>query len=601
MKTKFFSLFLVLATNVGIALASVQVDGIWYSIDNSIHLRATVTYAGSSWYDYNNEYSGSIVIPASVTYDGNTYSVTSIGSCAFRGCTGLTSVTIPNSLTSIDESAFSGCTGLTSVTIPNSVTSIGIVAFAGCGLTSVIIPNSVTYIGNDAFYNIPNIVYNGTAKGSPWGAKCVNGYVDGLLIYRDASKTQLVACSAAATGEIIIPNSVTSIGESAFSGCTGLTGELTIPNSVTSIGSSAFYGCTGLTSTTIGNSVTSIGNNAFSNCTGLTSVIWNAKNQYYYSSTSSPFYDARTRITSFVFGEDVEYIPAYICSELTHLTSIVIGSNVKSIGSYAFANINNRKINRLALPANLETIGSYAFAGNTYLEEIDFGSNLASIGTGAFDQCARVYTMTCLATMTPDVATDALTSISSNAELYVLKNCVQKYKSDANWNRFVIKEIATTETDATGNTVVVEAGDNTATFTWPTNSSSTSYSLEIKKDGETVCTLVFNGEGQLTTIAFAPSKDGRAQSPAATQTASGMQFTVTGLDYATNYSYSLIVKDANSQVIASYSGNFSTNGAEGIDDIPAGMSDTTRKVLIDGQIYILRDGKTFTVQGVELR
>ncbi len=169
-------------------------------------------------------------IPETVTYQGTTYSVTSIGTSAFQNCSSLTSVTIPNSVTSIGASAFQNCSSLTSVTIPNSVTSIGNYAFTYCSsLTSVTIPNSVTSIGNYAF--------------------------------RDCSSLTSVT----------IPNSVTSIGWEAFKNCSSLT-SVTIPNSVTSIRSSAFYNCSSLTSITIPNSVTSIGSSAFYGCDGLTSV-----------------------------------------------------------------------------------------------------------------------------------------------------------------------------------------------------------------------------------------------------------------------------------------------------------------------------------------
>ncbi|MBR3939540.1 MAG: leucine-rich repeat domain-containing protein, partial [Bacteroidales bacterium] len=150
--------------------------------------------------NYNNYVSGNMVIPDAVTHNGTTYNVTELrpilGSSSyyygsFESCSGLTSVTIPNSVTSIGEYAFYNCSGLTSVTIPNSVTSIGESAFRGCsGLTSVTIPNSVTTIGERAFYN----------------------------------------CSGLTS--VTIGNSVTSIGNSAFSGCSGLT-SVTIPNSVT--------------------------------------------------------------------------------------------------------------------------------------------------------------------------------------------------------------------------------------------------------------------------------------------------------------------------------------------------------------------------------
>ena len=200
---------------------------IYYNFTND-QTELEVTYQGSSL--FNAAYSGNVVIPESVTYEGNTYSVTSIGYAAFFYCKGLTDVTIPGSVTSIGRSAFDSCSSLTEVTIPGSVTSIGYSAFSGCsGLTEVTIPNSVTSIGDDVFY----------------------------------------VCSGLT--EVTIPNSVTSIGDTAFGGCSGLI-EVTIPNSVTSIGMGAFVGCSSLTEVTIGNSVTSIGDEAFSRCSSLTSV-----------------------------------------------------------------------------------------------------------------------------------------------------------------------------------------------------------------------------------------------------------------------------------------------------------------------------------------
>ena len=149
----------------------------------------------------DDKYTGSIIIPETVDFEGNTYSIINIRENAFAGCTGLTSVTIPNSVTSIGVNAFLGCSGLSNVTIPNSVTSIGNSAFNRCSsLTSVIIPNSVTSIGGGAFYG----------------------------------------CSGLTS--VSIGNSVTSIGPSSFRECSGLT-SVTIPNSVTNIGAFAFTDC----------------------------------------------------------------------------------------------------------------------------------------------------------------------------------------------------------------------------------------------------------------------------------------------------------------------------------------------------------------------
>ena len=199
----------------------VNIDGIYYNLIKKGNI-AEVT-------SNPNKYSGKVVIPSTVTYEGVKYDVTSIGA-AFSGCTGLTSITIPNSVTSIGPHAFNGCNGLTSITIPNSVTSIGNLAFAYCkGLTSITIPNSVTSIGKAAFGN----------------------------------------CSSLTS--ITIPNSVTSIGEGAFWDCDAVT-SLTIGNGVTSIGEGAFLDCDCLTSITIPNNVETIDKGAFCNLNRLTSI-----------------------------------------------------------------------------------------------------------------------------------------------------------------------------------------------------------------------------------------------------------------------------------------------------------------------------------------
>ena len=177
---------------------------------------------------------GTLNIPANITIDGISYSVTSIGSSAFYGCVSLESVTIPNSVTSIGSSAFSECICLGYVEIPNSVTSIGERAFESCySLEYIIIPDGVTSIGDYAFSECSDLL------------------------------------------SVTIGNSVTSIGDFAFYRCPNLE-PVTIPNSVTSIGSFAFYECSCFDYITIPNSVTSIGNYAFANCEELKSITLNS-------------------------------------------------------------------------------------------------------------------------------------------------------------------------------------------------------------------------------------------------------------------------------------------------------------------------------------
>lgn len=282
---------------------------------NIVAGNAQVTYQSTTSPRYSN-LSGNLVIPASVTYGGNTYAVTSIGAYTFYGCSGLTSVTIPDAVTSIGDNAFRGCSGLSSVTIPNSVATIEGYAFRNCsGLTSVTIPNSVTSIGEGAFsycsgltsvaFNADSCTSAGTSYNNRAFYNCTN--ITNFTFGNNVKIIPAYLCyGLSGLTSVIIPNSVTSIGEYAFRGCSGLT-SVTIPDAVTSIGGNAFYGCSGLTSVTIGNSVTSIGFAAFLDCSGLTSV---------------------------TIGNAVTYIGHYAfygCSGLTAITSM--GTIAPTLGS----------------------------------------------------------------------------------------------------------------------------------------------------------------------------------------------------------------------------------------------------------------------------
>ena len=233
-------------------------------------------------------------------------SVTSIGGSAFEGCSGLTSLIIPSSVTSIVGSAFKDCSGLTSLTIPSSVTSIGGAAFKGCsGLTSLIIPSSVTSIKDAAFEGCSGL----TSLTIPSSVTLIGGFA-------------FEGCSGLTS--LTIPSSVTSIGGAAFKGCSGLT-SLIIPSSVTSIGSYVFENCSGLTSITIPSSVTEIGGAAFKGCSSLVNL----------------YYKIDEKIETYLrYGHlyiNVECGIEYYLND-KKITSVAIPSTITKLGRYAFQN-----------------------------------------------------------------------------------------------------------------------------------------------------------------------------------------------------------------------------------------------------------------------
>lgn len=277
-----------------------MVDGLCYKINNIERTTVSVTRENDSGY---SNLSGDLVIPESVTYDDKTYPVTAIDSYAFWGCSGLTSVTIPNSVTEIGKAAFARCSGLTAIIVDDENTMYdsrdncnAIIEtttnklVAACKNTTI--PNSVTSIGKQAFEGLSEIT------------------------------------------SIVIPCMVTSIESSAFYGCTGLT-DIVIPNSIVSIGDYAFYGCTGLTSVNLGSEIRKIGASAFRSCNNLTSLTM-GNSAYSLGSQAFPFSLTSLTITGVGYSSidvddsDWRYI-------MNHLKTVNIGSEILSLGNLGFA------------------------------------------------------------------------------------------------------------------------------------------------------------------------------------------------------------------------------------------------------------------------
>ena len=350
-----------------------------YSVD--INKRVTIT-------GYNGTRSN-LIIPREI----KGYSVTSIDNDAFRGCTSLTSITIPNSVTSIGFSAFFGCLNLSKIVIPDSVTDIGYDAFDDTSWYNNQ-PNGVIYAGQ-VVYKYKGEMPENTAIILNEGTKIINGYV-----FRDCMNLT----------SITIPNSVTEIGISTFENCTNLE-YMTMPNSVTSIGSSAFYGCSSLTSINIPGGVTRIWSDAFEGCSSLTSInisdgVTEIDSDAFKGcssltsitipdSVTSIGYDAFedcSSLTSINIPDGVTELYGSVFDHCSSLTSITIPDSVTSIGYDAFRCCSSLK--NINIPNSVTSIGDSAFYGCSSLTSINIPDGVTSIGNWTFEDCSSLTSIT---------------------------------------------------------------------------------------------------------------------------------------------------------------------------------------------------------------
>ncbi|MBR1809744.1 MAG: leucine-rich repeat domain-containing protein [Paludibacteraceae bacterium] len=570
-------------------------------------------------------------------------SVTSIGGSAFWGCHSLTSVNIPNGVTSIDKYAFKYCSSLTSVywdanisfsfessspfyelrsqitsfTIGDNVKQIGdYLCYGMSALKEIKIPENVTSIGSSAFQSCSNLT---------------SVYWDANINFSSYSSSPFYNLRSQITS-FTIGDNVKQIGDYLCYGMLALK-EIKIPENVTSIGSSAFYTCSNLTSVTIPNSVTSVGNKAFSGCSGLTKPIYNSCIFAYMPTSYSGVY---------TIPSGIKAIAGTAFEGCRSLTGVIIPNSVTSIGSKSFyecnslknvnitdisawcniefgnasANplynkghlyLNEEEVVNLYIPHTISNISAYAFYNCAELEIVTIGESIESIGEYAFSGCSRITDIYCYAKRVPSIGFDPFESVSRKATLWVPENRLRNYQTNEYWGEFDVQPMGAES--ANTDKVVVTPDYNTANIAWPQVANVDSYELVIKdKSGDEVCTLVFNGEGQLQSIAFhAPKMNSGEEAdfaPKQTQ-ATGFRFTVTGLESGSQYDYTLTAKDAAGKTLQTYTGSFYTLGTTGLDDLetndPASMSHA-RKIIEDGKVFILLpDGRRFTLQGAEVR
>lgn len=452
-------------------------------------------------------------------------------------------VSMSDGVTSVGQYAFFECSNLSSVSIPTSVTSMGNSAFEGCSrLSNVSLPPYLSSLGASVFFNCPSLA------------------------------------------EISLPEGVKEIPDAGFA-YSGIA-HIDLPQGVTRIGYAAFLGCSRLTDIVLPDSVSSIDDMAF-----MVSV---TVSQGYLPYVPTPF----TRI-------DVAPGNPYF----TSIDGVLFDKEGKTLIAYP-----EGKSDKYVVPNGVEQIGAYAFIANITLKDLVLPSSLQAIGVSAFSSFPAT-SITCEALTPPALlADDAWSSIglgdAVDAEgkhvpvtLYVPASSVEAYKNDKEWSKAdtilpiaaAVVEVVEVQAEPTDNSVVIE---------WPTVEDATEYTIVITKNGEIVCTLTFNGNGELINIAYAmPARDGRSRGvPKATKTNTGWQFMINGLEPGTQYEYTIVAKKDDA-VLFEETKDFTTQEAPtGVESIQPGQTCVSyQKILRNGQVIILRGDKVYTLQGQEVK
>ncbi len=363
----------------------------------------------NSWSTTNYKGVTEVNIPSTVTYGGQTYTVTTIGKYAFRNCADLVSVIIPSTVTSIQYQAFYQSNKLKDITIPSSVASVGEKAFE---ITSWLQsqPDGIVYAGSAAYIykgNIPNdriVLRDGTKSVSPY------------CFYNRANITELT-----------MPNTVLYLGTFAFYRCTGLT-SIELPNSIKRLPDNVFQGCSGLVSVKLPSALTSIGKWAFDGCSSLTSVIipnsvTSIGNAAFYGCSELRTLTLPTGIT------EIQYNTFAGCK---NLLTVTIPNNVITIQSNAFY---NSRIETLIIPNSVTKVGSEAFRG-CYIKSLTFPNSITDFGYDAF--LATIDIIYCNYTTPPTINYSTFSSNTyANTILVVPAGSEQTYRDNPYWGMFV--------------------------------------------------------------------------------------------------------------------------------------------------------------------
>ncbi|MBQ6741312.1 MAG: leucine-rich repeat domain-containing protein [Bacteroidales bacterium] len=418
----------------------------------------------------------SVVIPESVTKIDNMAfmgcmslvfaplpsTLRNIGYMAFQDCTGLPSVVVPDSIESVGFNAFghvknviyngtlntnswrpctlngyvegslvyaddskatlTAClTSATHVTLPASVTAIGGYAFMDCiHLQTLEVPSTVDTIGANAFYYVNNVVYSGSATGSPWGAKTLGGYVESPFVYADATKTTLTGYWGTADS-LAIPEGVTAIGTYAFSKALSLSG-LRLPSTLTTLGYGAFNYCANLQYVTFNEGLQTIDTNAFYNCRNLRAIRIPASVNH----IAKYAFWGNFRAASVVVDREN---PVYRSYELDwggvphSLNAIIERSTGTLVRGFAGS----------VIPSTVTTLYENSFGGIRSLQSLDIPASVTAIGKSTFENCNRLATVRCFAHVAPELGEEAFSGQHVATTLYVPLGCREAYAAWAEY------------------------------------------------------------------------------------------------------------------------------------------------------------------------
>lgn len=502
--------------------------------------------------------------------------VTKIPANLFEKCYKLKEIKLPNSVDTVGQYAFANCTTMVKCDLGKGVKYIGQMTFMNCyALNSVrwsdcleVIdgsifdgePNRAIYDENDVatiplrdtlffpatfrsnkqiswcLHHSPVIVWN--AKNPPASSRVfynLYDYWSGDFIFGpDVEFVPAGLCQQVRMKKIVLPEGCKYIGAGAFASNNQVDTVL-LPSTLTAIHMEAFKGCSKIKHIIIPEHVTAINSSCFLNCSALQRV---------------------------EMPDGISTIGDNAFSGCPNLDSIVLPKELTMIGGSAFTGIKLQ--DSLVIPDKVISIGTNAFAGWLSLKELSIGKNVVLIGDDAFRGDSAITHISVWAATPPMVSEGTLADIPDSAWLSVLPDSRKLYREHPYWGRFRMND--TPDSAMVQRTVIVDAAETTADFTWPTDSLANTYQIDIYKDGNVFCHLTLGNRGQLLGISFAPKRN-RQEAGELPYT---LSFKVTGLDEASRYSYVLSALDAEGKPIHVYIGDFATTGYEGELKYPDG-------------------------------